>query len=129
MVLLSAVLFAVSGMGAGLSDSLLMFILFRLVGGLGVAPGANIGEQAAVFEPVHGSAPKYAGQNKANPTALILSAALMLRHLGETSAADAVEEATRAVIAEGQTTTYDLGGRAGTREFGEAVASRVHAAV
>ncbi len=100
-----------------------------LVGGLGVAPGANIGEQAAVFEPVHGSAPKYAGQNKANPTALILSAALMLRHLGETSAADAVEEATRAVIAEGQTTTYDLGGRAGTREFGEAVASRVHAAV
>ena len=100
-----------------------------LVGGLGVAPGANIGEQAAVFEPVHGSAPKYAGQNKANPTALILSAALMLRHLGETSAADAVEEATRAVIAEGQTTTYDLGGSAGTREFGEAVASRVHAAV
>ena len=100
-----------------------------LVGGLGVAPGANIGEKAAVFEPVHGSAPKYAGQNKANPTALILSAALMLRHLGETAAADAVEEATRAVIAEGRTTTYDLGGTAGTREFGTAVAGRVHAAV
>jgi isocitrate dehydrogenase (NAD+) len=99
-----------------------------LVGGLGVAPGANIGEKAAVFEPVHGSAPKYAGQNKANPTALILSAALMLRHLGETSAADVVEEATRAVIAEGQTVTYDLGGSAGTREFGQAVASRVRAA-
>ena len=64
-----------------------------LVGGLGVAPGANIGEKAAVFEPVHGSAPKYAGQNKANPTALILSGALMLRHLGETDAADAVEGA------------------------------------
>ncbi len=96
-----------------------------LVGGLGVAPGANIGEKAAVFEPVHGSAPKYAGQNKANPTALILSAALMLRHLGETAAADAVETAVREVIAEGQTVTYDLGGTAGTREFGEAVAGRV----
>jgi isocitrate dehydrogenase (NAD+) len=96
-----------------------------LVGGLGVAPGANIGERAAVFEPVHGSAPKYAGQNKANPTALILSGALMLRHLGETEAADRVESATREVIAEGTTVTYDLGGSAGTREFGEAVANRV----
>jgi isocitrate dehydrogenase (NAD+) len=100
-----------------------------LVGGLGVAPGANIGEKAAVFEPVHGSAPKYAGQNKANPTALILSGALMLRHLGETDAAIAVEEAVRAVIAEGTTVTYDLGGSAGTREFGEAVATRVRAAM
>ncbi|MCV0404000.1 MAG: isocitrate/isopropylmalate dehydrogenase family protein [Chloroflexi bacterium] len=99
-----------------------------LVGGLGVAPGANIGESAAVFEPVHGSAPKYAGQNKANPTALILSAALMLRHLGELDAADAVERATREVIAAGETVTYDLGGSAGTREFGEAVAARVRAA-
>jgi isocitrate dehydrogenase (NAD+) len=96
-----------------------------LVGGLGVAPGANIGERAAVFEPVHGSAPKYAGQNKANPTALILSGALMLRHLGETDAADAVESATREVIADGSTVTYDLGGTAGTREFAEAVAARV----
>src|SRR5918998_6589656 len=96
-----------------------------LVGGLGVAPGANIGERAAVFEPVHGSAPKYAGQNKANPTALMLSGALMLRHLGETDAADAVESAVREVIAEGRTVTYDLGGTGGTREFGEAVASRV----
>jgi isocitrate dehydrogenase (NAD+) len=98
-----------------------------LVGGLGVAPGANIGENAAVFEPVHGSAPKYAGQNKANPTALMLSGALMLRHLGETQAADRVESAVRGVIAEGQTVTYDLGGSAGTREFGEAVAARVRA--
>ncbi len=99
-----------------------------LVGGLGVAPGANIGDKAAVFEPVHGSAPKYAGQNKANPTALILSGALMLRHIGETAAADAVEEAVRGVIAAGQTVTYDLGGTAGTREFGEAVAARIRAA-
>ncbi|MGZ8474954.1 MAG: isocitrate/isopropylmalate dehydrogenase family protein [Candidatus Limnocylindria bacterium] len=96
-----------------------------LVGGLGVAPGANIGEKAAVFEPVHGSAPKYAGQNKANPTALILSGALMLRHLGETEAAGAVERAVREVIAEGTTVTYDLGGTAGTREFGQAVAARL----
>ena len=96
-----------------------------LVGGLGVAPGANIGEKAAVFEPVHGSAPKYAGQNKANPTALILSGALMLRHLGELAAADAVESAVREVIAAGETVTYDLGGTAGTREFGAAVGARV----
>jgi isocitrate dehydrogenase (NAD+) len=96
-----------------------------LVGGLGVAPGANIGEKAAVFEPVHGSAPKYAGQNKANPTALILSGALMLRHLGETDAAEAVEAAVRDVIAEGGTVTSDLGGTTGTREFAAAVAARV----
>jgi isocitrate dehydrogenase (NAD+) len=96
-----------------------------LVGGLGVAPGANIGDRAAVFEPVHGSAPKYAGQNKANPTALILSGALMLRHLGETQAADRVETAVRDVIAEGASVTYDLGGSTGTREFGEIVAQRV----
>ncbi len=99
-----------------------------LVGGLGVAPGANIGETAAVFEPVHGSAPKYAGQNKANPTALILSGALMLRHLGETDAADAVETATREVIAAGTTVTYDLGGSSGTREFADAVAARLASA-
>ncbi len=98
-----------------------------LVGGLGVAPGANIGEKAAVFEPVHGSAPKYAGQDKANPTALILSGALMLRHLGELAAADAVEAAVRQVVADGTTVTYDLGGTAGTRAFAEAVAARVTA--
>jgi len=99
-----------------------------LVGGLGVAPGANIGTDAAVFEAVHGSAPKYAGQNKANPTALILSGALMLRHLGETVAGDRVESAVRAVIAEGKRTTYDLGGSTGTRQFAEAVAERVQLA-
>jgi isocitrate dehydrogenase (NAD+) len=77
---------------------------------------------------VHGSAPKYAGQNRANPTALILSSALMLRHLGETAAADRVETAVRSVIAEGKVTTPDLGGNGGTREFAEAVAQRVRAA-
>jgi len=79
-----------------------------LVGGLGVAPGANIGERWAVFEPVHGSAPKYAGQNKVNPTATILSGALLLRHLGETRAAERVEAAVRRVIGEGRQVTYDL---------------------
>ena len=79
-----------------------------LVGGLGVAPGANIGEELAVFEPVHGSAPKYAGQNKVNPVATILSGALMLRHLGEREAAQRVESAVARVIAEGQKVTYDL---------------------
>jgi isocitrate dehydrogenase (NAD+) len=100
-----------------------------LVGGLGVAPGANIGTEAAVFEPVHGSAPKYAGQNKANPTALILSGVLMLRHLGEAAAADRVEAALRAVIAEGRRTTYDLGGEAGTSEFADAIIETMGAGV
>jgi isocitrate dehydrogenase (NAD+) len=79
-----------------------------LVGGLGVAPGANIGHEIAVFEPVHGSAPKYAGQNRVNPTATILSGALMLRHLGEREAAIRVEDAVRAVIAAGDKVTFDL---------------------
>jgi len=98
-----------------------------LVGGLGVAPGANIGTEAAVFEPVHGSAPKYAGLDKANPTALILSGALMLRHLGYPVEAERVERAVRAVIAEGSATTYDLGGPAGTSEFAGAIISRLAA--
>ena len=79
-----------------------------LVGGLGVAAGANIGHELAVFEPVHGSAPKYAGKNRVNPTATILSGALMLRHLGEREAAQRVEAAVAAVIAEGRSVTYDL---------------------
>ena len=79
-----------------------------LVGGLGVAPGANMGEEIALFEAIHGSAPKYAGLNKVNPTALILSGVLMLRHLGEKEAADRVERAVAAVIAEGRSVTYDL---------------------
>ena len=98
-----------------------------LVGGLGVAPGANIGEDVAVFEAIHGSAPKYAGQNRMNPTALILSGVLMLRHLGEGEAADRLEKAVAAVIAEGKDVTYDLKPNrddptaVGTKEMGEAV--------
>jgi isocitrate dehydrogenase (NAD+) len=98
-----------------------------LVGGLGVAPGANIGEDAAVFEPVHGSAPKYAGLDKANPTALILSAVLMLRHLGHPDHANRVETAVRDVIAEGRTLTYDMGGTAGTAGFADAIIARLAA--
>jgi isocitrate dehydrogenase (NAD+) len=79
-----------------------------LVGGLGVAPGANIGDDIAVFEAIHGSAPKYKGQNKVNPTGLILSGMLMLRHLGEKEASDRVEKAVAAVIAEGKYVTYDM---------------------
>ena len=79
-----------------------------LVGGLGVAPGANIGPNAAVFEATHGSAPKYKGQNKVNPTAMILSAVLMLHHLGEKDAAARLESAVATVIAEGKDVTYDM---------------------
>jgi isocitrate dehydrogenase (NAD+) len=79
-----------------------------MVGGLGVAPGGNIGERAAVFEATHGSAPKYKGQNKVNPTAMILSGEMMLRHLGESQAADNLDRAVSSVIAEGKSVTYDL---------------------
>lgn len=98
-----------------------------LVGGLGVAPGANIGDGLAVFEPVHGSAPKYAGQNRVNPTATILSGALMLRYLGEIEAAERIERAVEKVIAEGQHVTYDLKPRrddptaVGTQEMADAI--------
>jgi isocitrate dehydrogenase (NAD+) len=79
-----------------------------MVGGLGVAPGGNIGSKAAVFEATHGSAPKYKGQNKVNPTAMILSGEMMLRHLGETAAADNLERAVAETIEEGKSVTYDL---------------------
>lgn len=96
-----------------------------LVGGLGVAPGANIGQEAAVFEPTHGSAPKYAGLNKVNPTAIILSAVLMLKHLNETEAAERLFQAVAAIIKEGKHVTYDLGGQASTQEMAQAIAAKV----
>ena len=79
-----------------------------LVGGLGLAPGANLGDDIAVFEPTHGSAPKYTGQNKVNPIAMILSGMMMLRYLGESKAADRLEKAIAEVIAEGKNVTYDM---------------------
>jgi isocitrate dehydrogenase (NAD+) len=102
-----------------------------LVGGLGVAPGANIGPDGAVFEATHGSAPKYKGQNKVNPTALILSGMLMLRYLKETDAAERLENAVAAVIAEGKSVTYDLKAdrndptAVGTREMAEAICQKL----
>ncbi len=95
------------------------------VGGLGLAPGANIGEHGAVFEAVHGSAPDIAGRNQANPMALILSGALMLDHLEEHDAADRVRAAVRAILSEGRVLTGDLGGHAGTTEIAEAIAAHV----
>ncbi len=92
-----------------------------LVGGLGVVPGANIGHEMAIFEPVHGSAPKYAGLDRANPTALILSAVMMLRYLGEYSEAYRVENALAAVIKEGKVVTPDLGGNARGMEMAEEI--------
>jgi isocitrate dehydrogenase (NAD+) len=92
-----------------------------LVGGLGLVPGANIGELGAVFEAVHGSAPDIAGQNVANPTALLQSGILMLRHLGEREAADRVERAMLKVFREGKVRTRDIGGTARTNEFARAV--------
>ncbi|NNF03016.1 MAG: isocitrate/isopropylmalate dehydrogenase family protein [Rhodothermales bacterium] len=96
-----------------------------LVGGLGVVAGANIGDDYAVFEAVHGSAPDIAGQNKANPTALIRSAELMLRHLGEVEAADAVHDELFAMYAEGDCLTPDVGGNASTGTFAKRLAERV----
>lgn len=96
-----------------------------LAGGLGLAPSANIGKNAAIFEAVHGSAPKHAGLNDANPTALILSSVMMLRHLGETAAADKIESAVLALLAEGKSVTHDLGGSLGTSEFADAVIAKM----
>jgi isocitrate dehydrogenase (NAD+) len=104
-----------------------------MIGGLGLAPGANIGTEAAMFEATHGSAPKYKGQNKVNPTALMLSGVLMLRHLNETEAADRMEAAIATVIKKGEKVTYDLKpsrddpSAVGTSEFADAVIEEMNA--
>jgi isocitrate dehydrogenase (NAD+) len=106
-----------------------------MIGGLGVAPGANYGETVAVFEPTHGSAPKYAGQNKVNPIAQMLSGVLMLRHLDERGAADRLERAIAGVIAEGESVTYDMKPSrddptaVGTNEVADAVIEKLEAEV
>jgi isocitrate dehydrogenase (NAD+) len=102
-----------------------------LIGGLGIAPGANIGDDYALFEPTHGSAPKYAGKNKVNPTAMILSAVLMLEYLGEKKVAKNLENAVAEVIREGKSVTYDLKenrndpSAVGTSEMGEAIIEKL----
>lgn len=102
-----------------------------LVGGLGVAPGANIGDELAIFEPAHGSAPKYTGQNKVNPIAMILSGAMMLRHIDEKAAADRLDKAVAETVADGKSVTYDLRpGRdaataVGTSEMADAIIARL----
>ena len=102
-----------------------------LVGGLGLAPGANIGEGIALFEPTHGSAPKYTGQNKVNPMAMMLSGVLLLRHIGEVKAADRLEKAIAAVIKEGKSVTYDMKDRrddptaVGTSQVADAVIKKL----
>jgi 3-isopropylmalate dehydrogenase len=97
----------------------------QLVGGLGFACSGNIGEKYAVFEPTHGSAPKYAGLYKVNPIATLLAVRMMLEWLGETGKAEALEAAVAAVIKEGQVRTYDMGGRASTLDVGRAVAAKL----
>jgi isocitrate dehydrogenase (NAD+) len=92
-----------------------------LVGGLGVVPGANIGEDIAVFEAVHGAAPSIAGRGIANPTAMIQTVVLMLKHIGEREAADRIQHSIEKTLAEGRVLTRDLGGEAATIEFTEAV--------
>ena len=96
-----------------------------LVGGLGVTPGANIGDELAVFEAVHGSAPDIAGQNVANPTAMTRTAAMMLQHIGEDQAAAAIEQSLFAMYRDGDTLTQDVGGDASTSEFADALSDRV----
>ena len=96
-----------------------------LVGGLGLAPGANLGWEYAMFEPVHGSAPDIAGKGLANPTAIVLSAAMMLVHLGQAEAARAIRQAVRDVLTEGSARTRDMGGTAGTAELTDAVVAAV----
>ncbi len=119
---------------ANLYGDILSDLCAGLVGGLGVAPGANIGSEGAIFEATHGSAPKYKGQNKVNPTALILSAKLMLEHLGEKEAAERLERGVAAVIAEGKDVTYDMKANrndptaVGTQQMAEAICRQVRKA-
>ena len=96
-----------------------------LVGGLGVVPGANMGTDCAVFEAVHGSAPDIANKNLANPTALLLSALMMLDHVGERAASERIRSALTRVLSEGQVRTPDLGGTATTTEFADAVSRQI----
>jgi isocitrate dehydrogenase (NAD+) len=117
---------------ANLYGDIVSDLVAGMVGGLGVAPGGNIGEGVAVFEPIHGSAPSHAGKNEANPTAMILSGAMMLRHLGELDAAVKVERAVEQVIGEGKNVTYDLredrdpGKAVGTSEMADAIIAAIH---
>lgn len=97
----------------------------QITGGLGLAAGANIGESYGMFEPVHGSAPKYTGQNKVNPIATLLATSMMLDYLGEKEASEKIEKAVIAVLKEGKVKTYDLGGSSKTSEIGEAIALKV----
>ena len=116
---------------ANLYGDILSDLCAGLVGGLGVAPGANVGPDSAIFEATHGSAPKYKGENKVNPTALILSGKLMLEHLGEAAAAAKLERAVASIIEEGKHVTYDMKAdrndpsAVGTREMAEAICKRM----
>ena len=112
-----------------LFGDILSDLVSGLIGGLGVAPSGNYGADVAIFEAIHGTAPDIAGQGKANPTAVSLSGALMLRHVGYGEEATGLEMAIREVIAEGQTVTPDLGGTATTRDFCNAVKQRLTAGV
>jgi isocitrate dehydrogenase (NAD+) len=111
-----------------LFGDILSDLIAGLVGGLGAAPGANIGEKAAIFEAVHGSAPDIAGKGIANPTALLLAAGLMLDHVGLPEHARALRAAIDMTLVQDRTRTADLGGRASTMEFARAVAQRVRSA-
>ena len=98
-----------------------------LVGGLGFAPGANIGDNCAIFEAVHGSAPKYAGMKKVNPSAVLVSGIMMLRWIKEEAAADRIQKAMFAVLDERKHVTYDVGGTATTDEYAQAIVDKMHA--
>jgi isocitrate dehydrogenase (NAD+) len=118
---------------ANLYGDIVSDLVAGMVGGLGVAPGGNIGEGVAVFEPIHGSAPSHAGKNEANPTAMILSGAMMLRHIGELDAAIKVEQAVEQVIGEGARVTYDLredrdpAKAVGTAQMADAIVAAIQA--
>ena len=114
----------------GLMDIMLMPNLYGdivsdlcagLIGGLGLTPSGNIGDKAAVFEAVHGTAPDIAGKNVSNPTALLLSSVMMLRHMGLVEEADRIEEAVLGVLGEGKTLTRDLGGKASNPQYTDAI--------
>jgi isocitrate dehydrogenase (NAD+) len=110
-----------------LFGDILSDLISGLTGGLGMAPGANIGAHAAIFEAVHGTAPDIAGQGVANPSALLLAACLMLEHIGDVPRARKIQQAVEATVKEGKTVTRDLGGTATTAQYADAVIARLDA--
>ncbi len=107
------------------NGDILSDVVAGIIGGLGFAPGGNIGDSMALFEPIHGTPPKYAGKNVVNPVAAILAAKIMFDYLGETAVSSLIEQAVTDILLEGKVWTYDIGGTSSTTEMAEAISEKI----